>query len=167
MKPNICLIRIDETEHCAKDWLEEWAINKVWAWYLFDADLHVHLCSLSPSYELHFYGYTTENNIAEDDERSRDGLDMELSDIHFNSEAISYHAARAIDALSEENKAILGTTDDGEELGDDQDENDRIREAALQGAREQIHESCPETILENPDYVDFFTREDPPPTGES
>ena len=51
IKPDWRLVRVEQTQHCNAEYLEKKGITAVGMIYLADANLHVHICSLTPCLE--------------------------------------------------------------------------------------------------------------------
>jgi hypothetical protein len=46
------IVRFDETAYYNEAWLKEHKVVKCWSFYVYDKNRHVHLCEITPSYEL-------------------------------------------------------------------------------------------------------------------
>lgn len=66
IKPDICVLKIDETEYWHDDTLLE-KTGRIFGVYVFDKTLHVHCCELTPSYELHRVESQTEKSLEDKD----------------------------------------------------------------------------------------------------
>ena len=64
MRPKLRLSYLDESDGWADDILR--AAGRVAGLYLYDANLRVCCCELTPSYELHLAGYLTEHHVSDD-----------------------------------------------------------------------------------------------------
>lgn len=51
VQPDWRLVRVEQTQHCNAEYLEKKGIAAVGMIYLIDANLHCHICSLTPSLE--------------------------------------------------------------------------------------------------------------------
>jgi hypothetical protein len=51
IKPDWRLVRVEYTEHCNAEWIKKKGITALGMIYLADANLHVHICSLTPCLE--------------------------------------------------------------------------------------------------------------------
>lgn len=62
--PHFKIVAIETTSFWRDDLVEK--TGKIWSTFLFDENRHVHLCSLTPSYELWFIEQLTEKELDED-----------------------------------------------------------------------------------------------------
>lgn len=97
--PELWVVKIDEREH----WLDPEvfaACPRIYGVYVFDRKRHVHICSFTPTYELHYLGSDYilidglgDYRLSEIDEKIRDG-DSQCDDV-------TYWGAHDIDRMLE------------------------------------------------------------------
>jgi hypothetical protein len=92
--PEICIVKIDQREF----WCDEVQArtHRIFGVYAFDRRRHVHCCSLTPSYELHFLGTQYEAVEGLDDE---DRLNQDVLEGDAGSEEVQYYDCHWIDGL--------------------------------------------------------------------
>ncbi len=101
----------------------------IWTVYVFDRNLHVHICSLTPSYELHFAGYDYIEVDGLLDEVSNDLNEMIVT---AESELIDYSDVSTIDRIIEANPQLAKQVDWN--LDPDSDPFQEIAEAWCTGS---------------------------------
>lgn len=99
-KPHFKVVAIDATWAYSEGDLKT-KCGKIFSTYLVDVNRHIHLCELTPSYELHFIENLASNCIDDD-------TDEELRDCGYRDEPVTYTHARHIDKLPPESFVDLG-----------------------------------------------------------
>lgn len=61
MKPELYVVKIDETKYWAEDIIEK--AGRIFGVYIYDKNRRVHCCELTPSYELRFIESQTEKRV--------------------------------------------------------------------------------------------------------
>jgi hypothetical protein len=111
IKPQFCLLRLDETEY----WAEHIAsrAKQIFGTYIFDQNKGVHLCEFTPSYECRFVGSTIGNTDLADDAAERLADNIREGDLA--TEPVRYFHCHEIDALPKiaEQDLKVGVTDLG------------------------------------------------------
>ena len=94
------IVRFDDTRYYGEDWLRERKITRCLSYYIYDKNRHVHLCEITPSYELWKVSFDFESaEDATDEERETawgDMLDAENGD-----EDVTYMHVSTVDRFEE------------------------------------------------------------------
>ena len=99
IKPDIRILKQDVTRFIIDNALLR-KVGKVFEVFIYDANRHVHLCELSPSYELHFVEFQPIN--MPDDEDEREYVYQVLEDIAAESPRnVEYSRVKGIDKIPE------------------------------------------------------------------
>lgn len=131
MKPDLRIIKIDQTQHWRKDIVLK--AGRIHSVYGFDANLGVHLCSLTPAYELKFIGYTWDNHV--DDEVENEWLCEEILAAEADAELFAYY-----EKINLEKTEKWTVTD--EEWQETLDDNDGNVDEARQSLLDEMIEHC-------------------------
>ena len=90
------LARLEDTHHCDEAWRARMKLKRCWTYFAFDKNRHVHVCELTPSYELWpaEFDYECEEGADED---QRQAVFEELLRA-FNDREVEYVHVRDLDA---------------------------------------------------------------------
>jgi hypothetical protein len=96
VKPRYCAVKLDET----RNWLDSSIVDRakrIYGVYLFDANLRVHCCEFTPSYECMFVESQFDNpNLPE---READWLSVEISEQDNYADPVRYFHCHEIEGL--------------------------------------------------------------------
>lgn len=90
--PQFKLLKIDVTRDYLDESLVRQAGGRIYSVYLVNVNRQVHVCDLSPSYELHFLEDIPERSP--DDEAERERLYDELLEANLETEPVTYSYVR-------------------------------------------------------------------------
>ena len=96
VKPRYCAVKLDET----RNWLDTSVVERakrIIGVYLFDANLRVHCCEFTPSYECLFVESQWDNPALPD--READWLSVDIMEGDNASDPVRYFHAHEIDDL--------------------------------------------------------------------
>lgn len=96
--PEICAVRIDETEFWSDDVREK--VDKIYGIYLIDKSSHTHLCSATPSYAMYYMGFSIYSDKINREELEELEMEMMANDC---SEWVTYMNCSNIDSMDAEN----------------------------------------------------------------
>lgn len=103
MFPDIYVVRIFDTEYFDQEWLRELKIARAWSVYIFNKRKRVHLCSVTPCYELFLVDTEFEYIEGfEPDDSTRDANDYEFREACAHDERVVYFNKLDIDRLPED-----------------------------------------------------------------
>lgn len=109
--PEMCIVKIDEREF----WCDEVQAKatRIFGVYAFDRRRHVHCCSMTPSYELHFLG--TQYEAVELDDEAQVRLNQDVLEEDAGNEEVRYFDCHYIDRLMKNpcREGFLPTANDG------------------------------------------------------
>lgn len=111
IKPEFKNIRIDET-HCYIDEIRA-KFGKIYSLHLFDKSENTYLCSMSPSYYLHYLGTVVEFKN-EGDEENDELVNLRDELENGDCEPADYYSCSTIDRLPEEDVDACEFADDAE-----------------------------------------------------
>lgn len=97
--PEICIIKINERRH----WIDETILKqttRIFGVYAFNRRLHVHICSFSASYEMHFLG-TQYEAIDDLTEKESESLFDAIREGDAQTESICYMDRYEVDSIME------------------------------------------------------------------
>lgn len=126
IKPDWRVVKVEQKSMCNAAWIRESEITACGVYYVLDANLHVHICSLTPSLEAWpVQGYT---KFASESAWERDGGDAEI-EMMSTEELCSYFGT---EILRQSNRPLsdyieIPAKEDGES---DEDYRARIVEKA-------------------------------------
>jgi hypothetical protein len=101
MAPDICIYFVDETANWSPEIVER-AGGKILGVYWYNANLVVHCCELTGSYELHFIESIVVPPLPCDtieQERERDAVEEEIRDGNRYSDGVVYYHCHDIDRV--------------------------------------------------------------------
>jgi hypothetical protein len=90
------VVKVDWTSHCGEDWRAEAGIDRVYVYYLYDANRHVHICSFTPSQECFPVAY--EVTFTSDEAREADEGESEL-ELQQAEDPCSYFDVRDVERM--------------------------------------------------------------------
>lgn len=127
IKPQFCLLRLDETRHWADD-VAARAV-RIFGLYVYDQNRRVHCCEFTLSYECRFVGSASVNADLDDDVAER--LDDEIREGDLGTEPARYIHCHEIDALTRvgEHDLKAGVTDLG--IEDEEEAVEYVRQRVL------------------------------------
>lgn len=97
------LLRVDETEYMNDVWRRSLKVEHYWCYYLFDRTRGVHLCELTPSFELWYAGFDVEcSEDATDEEREHAWEDL----LGAQQELVTYMHTFDVDKAVQEGRAM-------------------------------------------------------------
>lgn|GEM_PF-3194964 len=115
------IVRLFNTDDWDSEWLRESHVHRCWNQFVFNRNIAVRVCELTPSYELHSIdaGFEFEEGF-EPDDSERDRIDEEFRESCWSDPVIYVHCSD-IDALSNNEDQYFihgteGTEDEGETI---------------------------------------------------
>jgi hypothetical protein len=130
VQPDYWLVKIDERQYWHGDISGKTAaIHGV---YAFNRNLHVHICSLTPTYEMHFV-VTDYEEVDGLSEEQRDSLNCTILE-NDRSEPVTYMNVWDIKRLLENNPEAGSRVTDDLDLDPDEDTFDQIHEGWATGS---------------------------------
>lgn len=108
------MLKLDERQHWHPDVQAQ--TTAIWGVYAYDRNTHVHVCELTPSYELYWIGIDyIEIDGLTDEQRSELN---ETIDCYHDSEPVIYMHVSDVDAIVASEPEIAKTVDVGEEIAE-------------------------------------------------
>jgi len=125
------LVKLDFKPYCDPKWIAENKVETCGVFYLYDANRHVHICSLTPSYELWAVApYMTFSPDVDSDTFDPDGEKAsEIEQTMMEVEYVDYFDVSSIDKLP-------GRAVEGPEREEDED-GETYYKRAIEELREQ------------------------------
>jgi hypothetical protein len=125
VRPRYCVVKLDETGNWSPDIVRR--AKRVLGVYVFVANLHVHCCEFTPSYECLFVESQWDNPDLPD--READWLDVDIREGDRASEPVRYFHCWQIDGLprTREGEVQVGVIDLGIDNEDEAFEYLRVR----------------------------------------
>ncbi len=94
VKHDFRLVKVDWTKYCGEEWLKENHVKECGVFYLIDCNLHVHICSFTPSLEAWpVQGYALPTDDAPDDGEGPGDVENEMLN---SEELVSYFGTEVL-----------------------------------------------------------------------
>lgn len=104
-------IKLDETGHYDKEFLEKYGVGKIYGVYIADFSSRTYCCEITPSYALYFINSVAEYPDYDDDDKRVEFLD-ELDECDGYTEPVVYFHCHTIKALPDDRKYPIHIQED-------------------------------------------------------
>jgi hypothetical protein len=131
LMPDIRVFKVDVTDYYPEEFQRR--AGKIFEVYLFDANLHVHCCELTPSYEMAFIGSTWTKSPRTERAREKLADDINISDLE--TSPVAYYHVRGIN-LEPLERLGPDKAQWARFLNDADGDRDEAREALVENYRE-------------------------------
>lgn len=128
IKPDYRIVKVDQRSMCDESWLAERHVTACGVFYLIDANLHVHICSLTPSLEawpMQGFALFDSDEAAEADEGN---VEMEM--LNSEQDPCSYFGTDILDKCPHKPATDYITIPEQEEGEDDMHYRMRVADEA-------------------------------------
>jgi len=122
VKPNYCLIKIDERDMWNPEIAEQ--TKAMYGVYAFDRNSHTHCCELTPSYCLVFISndYEEIDGLSED---QREALNEKILGSMYDCEQVTYMHVSSVERMIEKHPELLREVTNLLDLDEDDEDEDR------------------------------------------